>query len=100
MFHLGNVPLSTPEANRAFQALAFLDGRALAPGERLPRLEPAVLLSQASSMFLFGDSDTVARFIPALAGAGIVLLILALCPFVGRAQAMAMAILATFSPTM
>ncbi|MEZ4529783.1 MAG: hypothetical protein R2855_02025 [Thermomicrobiales bacterium] len=42
----------------------------------------------------------MARFVAALAGAGIVLLALALCPFVGRAQAMGMAVLATFSPTM
>jgi 4-amino-4-deoxy-L-arabinose transferase-like glycosyltransferase len=100
MFHLGNVPLSSSEANRAFQALSFYDGRALAPGENLSRLDPMMLLGQAGSMFLFGVSDSVARFVSALAGAGIVLLILALCPFVGRAQAMAMAILATFSPTL
>jgi len=100
MFHLGNVPLSSGEANRAFQALSFLDGRPLAPGEHLTRLEPAMLLGQAGSMFLFGATDSVARFVAALAGAGIVLLALALCPFVGRAQAMGMAVLATFSPTL
>ncbi len=100
MFHLGNVPLSTGEGNRAFQALSFLDGRPLAPGEHLTRLEPVMLLGQAGSMFLFGVSDSVARLMVALAGTGIVLLSLALCPFVGRAQAMAMAILATFSPTL
>jgi predicted membrane-bound mannosyltransferase len=100
MFHLGNAPLSTSEGNRAFQALAFFDGRALAPGEQFSRLEPMLLLGQAGSFFLFGASDSVARFVAALAGAGIVLLILALCPFVGRAQAMAMAVLATFSPTL
>lgn len=100
MFHLGNVPLSNSEGNRAFQALAFFDGRDLAPGEHFQRLEPVMLLGQAGSMFLFGISDSVVRFMSALAGAGIVLLILALCPFVGRGQAMAMAILATFSPTL
>lgn len=100
MFHLGSAPLSTSEGNRAFQALALLDGRALAPDEHFARLGPTMLMGQAGSMFLFGASDSVARFLAALAGAGIVLLALALCPFVGSAQAMAMAILATFSPTM
>lgn len=100
MFHLGNVPLSVGEGNRAFQALSLLDGRPLAPGEQITRLEPTLLLGQASSMFLFGDTDSVARLVAALAGAGIVVLALALCPFVGRAQAMAMAVLATFSPTL
>lgn len=97
---IGWLPLSTSEANRAFQALAFLDGRALAPGEQFPRMEPILLLGQSGSFFLFGVTDSVARLLPALAGAGVVLLALALWPFVGRAAAMAMAIFLAFSPTM
>lgn len=100
MAKLGWLPLSTSEGNRAFQALAFFDGRALAPGEHFSRVEPAMLLGQSGSFFLFGATDSVARFLPALAGAGIVLLALALRPFVGRAPSMAMAVLATFSPAM
>ncbi|MCA9858956.1 MAG: 6-bladed beta-propeller, partial [Thermomicrobiales bacterium] len=100
LFSIGRVPLSTSEANRAFQALAFLDGRALAPGESFSRLDPVMLLGQAGAFFLFGDSDSVARFLTALAGAGIVLLAFALAPFVGRPQAMAMGVLAAFSPTL
>lgn len=97
---VGWVPLSTSEANRAFQAMALLDGRALAPGERFSRLEPAMLLGQSGSFFLFGVTDNVARLLPVLAGAGVVVLALALEPFVGRSAAMAMALLAAFSPTM
>jgi uncharacterized protein (TIGR03663 family) len=100
MGKLGWLPLSSSEGNRAFQALALFDGRSLAPGEHFSRLDPAMLLGQSGMLFLFGASDSVARFLPALAGAGVVLLALALKPFVGRAAAMAMAILATFSPTL
>ncbi len=100
MVKLGWLPLSTPEANRSFQALALFDGRALAPGEHFSRLDPALLLGQSGMFFLFGASDSVARFLPALAGSGIVLLALALKPFVGRAAAMAMGILATLSPAL
>jgi len=100
MAKLGWLPLSTSEGNRAFQALSLLDGRALAPGEHLSRVEPAMLLGQSGALFLFGATDSVARFLPALTGAGVVLLALALKPFVGRAPAMAMAILATLSPAL
>jgi predicted membrane-bound mannosyltransferase len=100
MGKLGWLPLSSSEANRSFQALALFDGRPLAPGEHFSRVDPALMLGQSGMFFLFGASDSVARFLPALAGAGIVLLALCLKPFVGRAPAMAMAILATFSPTL
>lgn len=97
---IGWAPLSSSEANRAFQALAFLDGRPLAPGEQFNRLEPIVLLAQSGAFFLFGATDSVARLLPALAGAGIVALALCLRPFVGRSAAMAMAVLLTLSPTL
>ncbi len=97
---LGWLPLSVSEANRAFQALALFDGRALAPGEHIARLEPAMLLGQSGSFFLFGATDNAARLISALAGTCIVLLALALSPFIGRAASMAMAVLVAFSPTM
>lgn len=97
---IGWLPLSTSEGNRAFQALALFDGRSLAPGEHFSRVEPAMLLGQSGMFFLFGATDSVARFLPALAGAGVVLLALALKPFVGRSASMAMAVLATFSPTL
>ncbi len=91
MAKLGWLPLSTSEGNRAFQALALFDGRSLAPGEHFSRVDPAMMLGQSGMFFLFGTSDSVARFLPALAGAGVVLLALSLKPFVGRAAAMAMA---------
>lgn len=97
---LGWLPLSTSEGNRAFQALALFDGRALAPNEHFARTEPAMLLGQSGSFFLFGATDNAARLLSALAGAGVVLLALTLKPFVGRTAAMAMALLATFSPTL
>ena len=101
MFHLGNVPLSTSEGNRAFQALAFLDGRALAPGEDFPRLEPVMLLGQAGSMFLFGVSDSVARFLRGAGRRGDRAADSGALPVRrSRRQAMAMALLATFSPTL
>lgn len=100
MAKLGWLPLSTSEANRSFQALALFDGRALAPGEHFSRIDPALMLGQSGMFFLFGTSDSVARLLPALAGAGVVLLALSLKPFVGRAPAMAMGILAAFSPTL
>ena len=100
MAKLGWLPLSTSEGNRSFQALALFDGRSLAPGEHFSRVDPAMMLGQSGMFFLFGTSDSVSRFLPALAGAGVVLLALSLKPFVGRAAAMAMGLLAAFSPTL
>jgi hypothetical protein len=73
---LGDLPLSDPEAALALQSLA------LAQAER-PLLgpEPAYLLLTGAAFFLFGGTETLARFWPALAGS-----LLVLAPYAFRSR--------------
>ena len=90
--------LSPAEASRAFDALILFEGRPLAEGQSLPDTSPLFLLLQVLSYLLFGVSDATARLAPALAGTGIVLLALALHPYIGRLPALTMALFAGLSP--
>lgn len=99
MIGLDWVALSFDESRRSLQALSFYDGRPL-PGVTLSETSPAHMLGQGLSFFLFGVTDVTARAITSLAGVGIVLLCLALSPFVGRTAALGMAIAAAISPTL
>jgi uncharacterized protein (TIGR03663 family) len=97
---LDALALGREEASRSFDAWLLYQGRPPLPGERLPETAPFFVLLQALSFFLFGTTDVTARLMPALLGIGVVLLALALRPFVGRAAALGMAALAAFSPTL
>lgn len=92
--------LSPDEARRAYDAYALYTGQPTAPGSDLATVGPLPLLLNAFAFFLFGVTDVTARLAPALLGLGLVPLVFALRPFVGRAAALGMAVLVAFSPTL
>lgn len=92
--------LGQDEAHWAYDAWSLSHGRPLPGTEQIPDTSPLFLLVEAFSFFLFGVTDAVARFGPALFGIGIVLLIVALHPFVTRYMLVSMALLAAMSPTL
>jgi hypothetical protein len=68
LFHLGAVPLSESEANLALQALAIAGGKHVAiPGQ------PGYIILTSVIFYLFGNSDFLARFVPAITGSLFVL---------------------------
>lgn len=92
--------LGTDEARSAYDAWLLYQGRPTLPGEHLAETAPLVLLLQSLSFFLFGTTDVTVRLAPALLGIGIVVLAMALRPYVGRGAAFGMAGLAAVSPTL
>ena len=100
--HLGALPLSDFEADWAFQALQVARGAhpaipALAAGASVGP-NPAYVLLTSILFFIFGASNFLARFWPALAGG-----ILVLTPFffrdrLGRVPALILAFALTFEP--
>lgn len=92
--------LSPGEAERAYAAWELFHGAAGPGGAALPETAPLFLLLQALALFLFGATDVIVRLVPALAGFGIVALLIALRPVVGRPAALGMAALAAFSPAL
>src|SRR6476661_3479202 len=97
---LDTFALSTVEGRHAFQAYSFFRGSTTGPSLSLPNTEPAFLILQSLTFFLFGATDVVARTAPALLGAGIVVLAWFFWPFVGKSRALGMAVLAALSPTL
>jgi hypothetical protein len=67
-FHLDALPLSDFEADFALRSLGIVDGVKAALGSN-----PGYIHLTAILFFIFGASDFWARFMPALAGAGLVL---------------------------
>lgn len=100
LVQLDHFALSPAEGRRAFQAFSFVRGSTSGPGYELPDTSPTLLLFQSLSIFLFGATDMAARLLPALFGAGIVVLAWLFWPFVGRARALGMMALAAISPTL
>ncbi len=100
--HLGALPLSDFEADWAFQALQVARGAhpatpALAAGASVGP-NPAYVLLTSIPFYIFGASDFLARFWPALAGS-----ILVLTPFffrdrLGRIPALILAFTLAFEP--
>ncbi len=91
--HLGALPLSDFEADWAFQALQVARGAHPAVGPN-----PAYVLLTSIPFYIFGASDFLARFWPALAGS-----ILVLTPFffrdrLGRIPALILAFALAFEP--
>jgi hypothetical protein len=72
--HLGRLPLSDSEADLAFQALQIVRG-----AHPMIGTNPAYVLLTSILFFVFGASDFLARFWPALAGS-----LLSLMPFFFR----------------
>src|SRR4030066_2478904 len=66
-FQLGVAPLSDIEAGWALQALGLAHGEAAALGA-----QPAYILLTSPLFSIFGDSNFLARFFPALAGSLII----------------------------
>jgi hypothetical protein len=66
-FQLGAAPLSDTEAGWALQALSTSHGAATALGA-----QPAYILLTSQLFSIFGDSNFLARFLPALAGSLII----------------------------
>ncbi len=97
---LDALALSPREGEWAYDAWSLYTGRPLPGGETLPLVGPLFLLLEAVIFFLFGASDATARSLPALVGIGILGLILALRPFLPRAQIAGMLVLATLSPSL
>jgi uncharacterized protein (TIGR03663 family) len=97
---LNVVALSTSEARHAYEAYSFFRGDTSGPNQALSDTNPAFLVLQAITFFLFGATDVVARTLPALLGGGMVLLAWLLWPFVGKARALGMAALVALSPTL
>jgi len=64
---LGSLPLSDAEAGWALQAMRVADGAKPLLGSNLAYITPTSLL-----FFLFGTSNFLARFVPALAGTALV----------------------------
>jgi hypothetical protein len=91
--HLGALPLSDFEADGAFQALQVARGAHPAIGPN-----PAYVLLTSILFYIFGASNFLARFWPALVGS-----ILVLTPFffrdrLGRVPALILAFALTFEP--
>ena len=95
-FELGLRPLTEGEAAQALAAFRFSHGAIeAAPAGTIP----ALFTGNAAAFTLFGAGDTVARWLPAVAG-----LILALLPYwlrgrLGRGGALAASVLLALSPT-
>ena len=67
--HLGTLPLSDAEAEWALQALQLVEGTRPLLGP-----QPGYILPTSALFFLFGTSNFLARFLPALTGSTLVLL--------------------------
>ena len=97
---LDALALSPREGEWAYDAWSLYTGRPLPGNEPLSLVGPLFLMLEAVIFFLFGVSDATARALPALVGIGILGLVLALRPFLPRAQIAGMLILATLSPSL
>ena len=92
--------LGDKEAEWAYDAWSLFHGRPLPGTDQIPDTAPLFLIVEALSFFLFGVTDAIARFGPALFGAGILGLVLCLRPFVSTGTLIGMAVLAAISPTL
>jgi hypothetical protein len=86
LFRLGTIPLSDDEAGWALQALSIARGEPFAMGS-----QPLYVIITGVLFFLFYASNFLARLLPALAGAGLVLLPLFHRVWLGRAVALILA---------
>lgn len=92
--------LTREEAEWAYDAWSFYVGKPLPGGESLPLVGPLFVILESFVFFLFGVTDAIARALPALAGIGIIALVLGLRPFFERSAIIGMMVLAAISPTL
>lgn len=94
-FLLGNLPLDSNEARQALASWNFVHG--------LPDAftgSPLLFAGNAVLFALFGATDAVARFLPALFGTALVVLPALLRQYLGRAGALIASALLVFSPSL
>jgi len=94
---LTNIPLSTPEAQRAYAAWQWSGGFVPVVDGRL--WGPFAFLQTGLFFFLFGARDSVGRIGPALAGVALVAACWWLRPYIGRWGAVGVAVLIALSPS-
>jgi hypothetical protein len=92
-YHLGFLPLNDYEADWALQSLGIVDGLKPALGPN-----PGYLHLTAMLFAIFGASDFWARFCPALAGSGLVLVPWFLRNRIGRLPTLVLAFGLAFDP--
>lgn len=92
--------LTQRESAWAYSAWSFYVGEPMPGGESLPLTAPLFLILEALSFFLFGVTEAIARALPAIAGIGMVALILPLRPFFSRASIIGMMVLIALSPAL
>lgn len=95
LINLGAQPLTDLEAKWALQALEIARG-----SKPLLGAQPAYLLLTAVNFFIFGASNFMARFWPALAGAGLILVPAAFQMQLGRKAAIILAFALALDPGM
>jgi hypothetical protein len=93
LIDLDGTALSVDEAARAYDAYQVAEGE-------VPETWRGDLAAAATSYLfrIFGDTETVARIFPALAGVGLVGALALTRPFIGPMAALVTAALVTFSP--
>ena len=94
---LTNNPFSAAEAQRAYSAWQFVDGKSARVDGAL--WGPFPFLINGVFFFLFGTRDAIARLGPALAGVAIVPVCWWLRPYFGRWGALGVAAMLALSPT-
>ena len=95
LWQLGLRPLAETEAAQALAAFRFTQGM----GQAVPAgTVPALFTGNAVAFTLFGSSDGLARWLPALAGLALVLLPYWLRHRLGRGGALAASLLLALSP--
>ena len=93
LVHLGASPLTVDEGLRAF------DATRVAGGEVPPTWRGDLAEAATSYLFrIFGETELLARLIPALAGVAVVTLLWSARPYAGRVGALVAAGLLAFSP--
>jgi hypothetical protein len=93
LLRLGAVPLSDIEADWALQALSIARGEPVALGP-----QPLYAVLTGALFFLFGSTNFLARLLPALAGAGLVLVPLAYRRQLGRHTGLILAFALALDP--
>jgi len=93
LIHLGSPPLTVDEGVRAFDATRVANGD-------VPQTWRGDLAEAATSYLfrIFGETDLLARLLPALAGVGLIALLWFARPYAGRVGALVAAGLVAFSP--
>jgi DNA-binding beta-propeller fold protein YncE len=92
--------LTQREAAWAYQSMAIYFGKSMPGAPAVPEVSPLFMSLETLSYFLFGVTDATARFMPALFGFGIILLVFALRPFVSRYVILSLILMLGLSPTL